>query len=665
MSKTMSNDIVNNKIVNSITDGATALFGSVSSLWGDNENDKMYSLMSSKDILSVGSILQSIFQEGRDSIEIPKIVTVGSQSSGKSSLLNGILSFDLLPTGKNMVTRTPLHLELIPKENSENIAEFGKYIGGSWEVSDSLSFSLPNPTESEQKKILSTIEKITIDIVGNNSNISDIPIHLKIYSKNIPNLTLIDLPGLTMVACTDRGQPKDIKEKIKALIGKYIKSESTIILAVMPARTDIEADIALDLIKNYDPNGERTVGVLTKVDLMNDNTDVIDYLKGNVSKDLQLSYGYYAVRNRTTNETKTMSVIDGFKIEKEYFKKHPSYGRLLDDSRLGIPNMTKSISNILVGKIKESLPYVLGQINNKLQKINDELIELGTTLPEGKESKHALVHSLVNYFNKNFVSTIEERGKSINTGRNIKDIFVNYRNTLDSLNPFNNYEDNIDYISECIRNCEGNHMTFPSPPIEVLEKCLTDINKEPIMILLEPSKKCCKDICSELISLVDELLKTKRLCRFPNLVKKIRNEITTEIITRNIQITNNKIEELIKVEENYIWTDDEIFRGALNNLSTKNLANDDSNSVKQMNKLLKLYYDTIIYNIKNNIPKIIMYFMVNQVEQEINLNFYEKIMSESIDNLLEEEDNISLRRKELRNEKERLNKAKNSINGIL
>ena len=102
-----------------------------------------------------------------------------------------------------------------------------------------------------------------------------------------------------------------------------------------------------------------------------------------------------------------------------------------------------------------------------------------------------------------------------------------------------------------------------------------------------------------------------------------------------------------------------------NNNDDYEITNEDSNSVKQMNKLLKLYYDTIIYNIKNNIPKIIMYFMVNQVEQEINLNFYEKIMSESIDNLLEEEDNISLRRKELRNEKERLNKAKNSINGIL
>ena len=282
-------------------------------MWSEGEKD--YSLISSKNILKVGSILQNIFQEGRDNIEVPRLVVVGSQSSGKSSLLNGILSFDLLPTDKNMCTRTPLHLELIPKENSENIAEFGRYVGGDWESLDKLAFTLPNPTLEEQKNIGSMIEKMTIDIVGNNSNISDVPIHLKIYSKSIPNLTLVDLPGLTMVACTDRGQPKDIKEKIRALVGKYIERESTIILAVMPARTDIEADMGLDLIKQYDPNGERTVGVLTKVDLMNDSTDIVDYLKNNVSKDLQLNYGYYAVRNRTTNEKKKMSVIEGVDTE--------------------------------------------------------------------------------------------------------------------------------------------------------------------------------------------------------------------------------------------------------------------------------------------------------------------------------------------------------------
>jgi len=114
------------------------------------------------------------------------------------------------------------------------------------------------------------------------------------------------------------------------------------------------------------------------------------------------------------------------------------------------------------------------------KEISDELIEMGTTLPENSEGKHALVHSLVNYFNKNFVSVIEDRGKSINTGRNIKDIFVQYRLSLTEMNPFNEYENNKQYIGECIRNCEGNHMTFPSPPIEVLEKCLTDPSKDPI-----------------------------------------------------------------------------------------------------------------------------------------------------------------------------------------
>jgi len=131
-------------------------------------------------------------------------------------------------------------------------------------------------------------------------------------------------------------------------------------------------------------------------------------------------------------------------------------------------------------------------------------------------------------------------------------------------------------------------------------------------------------------------------------------------------VTNEKIDELFKTEENYIWTDDKIFRDALNTLSTKNLSNDASDSsVKQMNMLLKLYYDTIVENIKNNVPKIVMYFLVKKMEDEINLNFYEKVMAESIDDLLEEEGNISLKRKELRNERDRLITAKESINSIL
>ena len=129
-------------------------------------------------------------------------------------------------------------------------------------------------------------------------------------------------------------------------------------------------------------------------------------------------------------------------------------------------------------------------------------------------------------------------------------------------------------------------------------------------------------------------------------------------------ITKKKIEELLRTEINYIWTDDKVFREALNNLSGKNLQDEDTN-VRQMNSLLKLYYNTIIDNVRNNIPKIIMYFLIKKIEDEINLNFYEKIMCVTIDELLEEESNISLKRKDLRCEQKRLLTAKKSINSIL
>ena len=105
-----------------------------------------------------------------------------------------------------------------------------------------------------------------------------------------------------MVACTDQGQPEDIKTQIKDLIKHYIIQENTIIMGVLPARCDIEVDSALELIKQYDQKGERTIGIMTKIDLMNENTDISNYLKNDISNDLKLHYGYFAVKNKNKME---------------------------------------------------------------------------------------------------------------------------------------------------------------------------------------------------------------------------------------------------------------------------------------------------------------------------------------------------------------------------
>ena len=328
-----------------------------------------------KDILKIGNVLNAIFI-GRNTISIPKLAVIGSQSSGKSSILNSILGMDILPTGSNMVTRGPLQLELI-QTIKDTKAVFGEYINGEWTQIKCIQIQYPELTLEQKTEIISMIKSITNEYAGNEMNISDKPIYLKIHSPNIPNLNLIDLPGLTMVACTDRGQPKDIKNQIRELLYKYISDPETIILAVMPARTDIEADIALDLIKESDPMGKRTIGILTKIDLMNEGTDITNYLENKVSKDLQLNLGYFAIKNRNKMEMNEMNVLDGFKMEYEYFKNHRLYSNIKYKDNLGIPALCKHLSQVLIKSIKRNLPIILEKSNTELLEYQNELNVLG------------------------------------------------------------------------------------------------------------------------------------------------------------------------------------------------------------------------------------------------------------------------------------------------
>jgi dynamin 1-like protein len=91
---------------------------------------------------------------------------------------------------------------------------------------------------------------------------------------------MVDLPGLTKVPVGD--QPKDIENQIRDMILKYISRPNAIILAVTAANTDIANSDGLKMAREVDPEGLRTVGVLTKVDLMDAGTDCMDVLSGKV-----------------------------------------------------------------------------------------------------------------------------------------------------------------------------------------------------------------------------------------------------------------------------------------------------------------------------------------------------------------------------------------------
>ena len=101
--------------------------------------------------------------------------------------------------------------------------------------------------------VLSSMQAETDREAGGNKGVSDRQIRLKIFSPNVLNITLVDLPGITKVPVGD--QPTDIEARIRTMIMSYIRHKTCIILAVSPANADLANSDALQMARVADPDG--------------------------------------------------------------------------------------------------------------------------------------------------------------------------------------------------------------------------------------------------------------------------------------------------------------------------------------------------------------------------------------------------------------------------
>lgn len=129
------------------------------------------------------------------------------------------------------------------------------------------------------------------------------PITLYIYSPWVITLSLVDLPGLTKVPVGE--QPPDIENQIRTMVYNYIKNPNSIILAVSAANADLATSEALKIAREVDPDGIRTLGVLTKLDLMDRGTNATDMLTGKV---VDVKLGMLGVVNRSQEDIQNKKV---------------------------------------------------------------------------------------------------------------------------------------------------------------------------------------------------------------------------------------------------------------------------------------------------------------------------------------------------------------------
>ncbi|KAG5499090.1 hypothetical protein GH5_03792 [Leishmania sp. Ghana 2012 LV757] len=425
-------------------------------------------------------------------LNLPQIAVVGSQSCGKSSVLESIVGKDFLPRGSGIVTRCPLVLQLVqlPKSNAEEWGEF---------------LHIPNKKFFDFNEIQDEITRRTIEVAGP-SAITDKAINLKVYSNMVLNLTLVDLPGLVMNAVGD--QPKDIDRQIKEMVTRYVSPKNTIILAISPANTDLATSQSLRLAKQLDPEGVRTVGVLTKIDLMDKGTDCFDVLQNRV---LQLRHGFVGVVCRSQqdiNDRKSMEAAR--RAERDFFVNSPIYSSIADEA--GTVYLSKKLNNLLLEHIKAVIPDLKRHVDQLMEATKKQMEKLGMFEQDITEPSAQLLY-LIKLFSDTINQTIDggitDATKELLGGARLDYIFHEcFATYVTSLSAKKDLTD--DYIRINTRNMAGMHATlFPSDQVFVA------LSKQQISRLEEPSLKCVTFVYEELIKIVD--ICAGKVDRYPNL----------------------------------------------------------------------------------------------------------------------------------------------------
>ncbi|XP_056264249.1 dynamin-2 isoform X3 [Pseudoliparis swirei] len=525
-----------------------------------------------EDLIPLINKLQDAFSSIGQScnLDLPQIAVVGGQSAGKSSVLENFVGRDFLPRGSGIVTRRPLILQLV--NSKVEYAEFLHCKGRKFVDFDEVRLE---------------IEAETDRITGSNKGISSMPINLRVYSPNVLNLTLIDLPGMTKVAVGD--QPLDIEHQIREMLMQFITKDTCLILAVTPANMDLANSDALKISKEVDPQGLRTIGVITKLDLMDEGTDARDILE---NKLLPLRRGYIGVVNRSQKD------IDGKKdigaalaAERKFFLSHPAYRHIAE--RMGTPHLQKTLNQQLTNHIRDTLPGLRSKLQSQLLSLEKEVEEFKNFRPDDPTRKtKALLQSvhtrtdthshantleqevmtlfsvyflpamcrMVQQFGVDFEKCIEGSGDQVDTsnlsgGAKINRIF-HERFPFELVKMEFDEKELRREISYAIKNIHGVRTGLFTPDL-----AFEAIVKKQIIKLKEPCLKCIDLVIQELINTFRQC--TNKLGSYPRLREETERIVTTYVRERDGK-TKDQVLLLIDIELSYINTNHEDFIGFAN-----------------------------------------------------------------------------------------------------
>eukprot|EP00742_Colponemidia_sp_Colp-10_P002968 GILJ01003167.1.p1 GENE.GILJ01003167.1~~GILJ01003167.1.p1 ORF type:complete len:757 (-),score=123.34 GILJ01003167.1:152-2422(-) len=581
------------------------------------------------DLRSLISLVDELRDVGlQQYIKLPRIAVVGSQSSGKSSVLESIVGYDFLPRGDGVVTRRPTELRLVhlPEGDKEQ----------AWAVFENNK----DRKITDFSQVTREINELTDKVAGKNKGIIDDPIVISVYSTNCPDLTLIDLPGITRIPLSGSDQPPDIEKLTRRMAARYISDPRTIILAVIPANADMTTSDALQMAREFDPEGNRTIGVITKIDIMDKGTNAKRMLLG---QDVPLKLGYVGVKNRNQQDIHdNKRVRYALKEEEDYFESHPVYSTLPPGS-VGTKNLTKKLTQILYKHIKSFLPEILRELLVKLREAEERLKDLGEPVPGDVKDKVHMLWSLVTDFGEIFKNTIRGKydrrlnlsgSKELQGGARIRQIFNNLLQEYEKATT--DYSDHD--IEYAIRQHEGD--TLPGfPSADVFEFLI----RPQLEKLREPVEECVSEV-HHYLEVLSHKIVAKIFFRFPQVTGEI-SDLVSSVLARERDRAKEVVDALIDSEEGYIFTNDSEYISSRTNLipgvdkpeqderslldkaiaPIRNRNQSQDLFVREMRNRLDAYFKICVRNVRDTVPKSVGHFLVRSVMEKLQLELYNAI----------------------------------------
>ncbi|GMH43921.1 hypothetical protein BSKO_11855 [Bryopsis sp. KO-2023] len=451
------------------------------------------------------------------------IVVVGDQSSGKSSTLERIAGIDL-PRGQGICTRVPLEMQMRKGSKFSATLEYQQEKGGSKQSVEIKDAS----------KISDAIQAATRDIVGNSKNVEDLPLVLRISSPIYQDLTLIDLPGIARAPLP--GQRSDIEEQTLEMMRRYITGEAKVILCALPATNDFVTSAALKLALQLDPDGERTLGAVTKIDQA--RKGIAKKLEGTDASEITLHLGFAGVRCRTENETDAGITLEQVRqAEEELFRTHDEL-KHVDDSCKGVSALLQKLVAVQRGRLISHLPKVLHQVDDQL-KVQKEIIDKLPDVLENADDAFAEARDCV----RKICTEFQERAKnerldsdvdlrvSIVLSREFEKFYQQIGEICRGL-----FKDQVwEHIESLNRDLKGAHLPnfLPPPVFDILfkEHVLDKLN-EPALALLET--------VSGEVERILGVLTTSATKMYPNLNGIISSQVS-DFLGETLEVTEDLV----------------------------------------------------------------------------------------------------------------------------